>query len=513
LLLPNSLQRFSTYKSNTPTQLSLKYSFIIFMNREELATVTSRQVLAGLKWTTLVRVLAQMISWVMSIIVIHYIKPEDFGLKSMAEITLALLNVLSSGGMESAIIYSKNLNRDKISKVFGLLIIINILLFAMQIFGAYPLSKYYNEPKVLLVAQVMAFGFLLIPFISIPSALLSREMDFKLLTTVSLIANLVGVAVVLFLAISGYGVWALIAGPLAINFLQAIILNIYKPCLPRPNFSFSGVTDIARFGGTIILASLLWMAYSKADIFIAGRFISIHDVGLYSVAFYLASLPIDKIMPILHQVAFPAYSRLRDDHEVVAKYFLKAVRLTSLVLLPLSFGLAGIAEYIVPMVFGNEWTDMIQVLIILCIIFPLRGIVSLCANMTSAIGQPRINLQYGLLASIIMIPAFITSIHYGILGLSLVWLLIFPWIMLINVLSSIRVIKLTFRSYLRAVIPPLFVSAIMLGGLLCFTSTGTIIYNTGVTLCIMVSTGAFLYVGGMFVLSKHRLVELYNLSK
>jgi O-antigen/teichoic acid export membrane protein len=356
-------------------------------------------------------------------------------------------------------------------------------------------------------------GFLLVPFSSIPSALLSREMDFKLLSTVALVANLMGASIVLSLAILGYGVWALIAGPLATQLLQAIILNIYKPCLPRPTFSLSGVKDIAGFGGTIILAGLLWMVYSKADIFIAGHFMTAHDVGLYSVAFYLASLPIDKIMPILHQVAFPAYARLRDYHEVVAKYFLKAARLTSLLLLPLSFGLAGIAEYIVPLVLGDEWKDLIPVLILLCIVFPVRGIVSLCANMTSAIGRPRINLQYGFLASITMIPAFIASVQYGIWGLGLVWLLVFPWIMFVNVLSSIHVIKVPFRSYLRAVIPPFILSTLMLVGLLCFTSTGTLFYNSWITLFIMMCGGAFVYIGGMYVLSKDRLVELYNMRK
>lgn len=483
------------------------------MNREELASETSRQVLAGLKWTALVRVLAQMISWVMSIIVIHYIKPEEYGLKSLAEITLALLAMLSTGGMEPAIIYSKDLDRNKISKAFGLLILINFSLFAAQLVGAYPLSEYYNEPKVLLVAQVMAIGFLFVPFISIPSALLSREMDFKLLSTVALVTNLTSAILVLVLAILGYGVWALIAGPLIMNLLQAIILNIYKPCLPKPNFSLSGVKDMAGFGGTIILASLFWMVYSKADIFIAGRFITTHEVGLYSVAFYLASLPVDKLMPILHQVAFPAYSRLRDDSKVVAKFYLKAVRLTSLVLLPLSFGFAGVAKYIVPIILGNEWVGIIPVLIILCIVFPVRGIVSLCANMTSAIGWPRINLQYGVLATLTMIPAFIYGIQYGMIGLGMVWILVFPWVMLVNVLLSIRTIKLSFRSYLRAIFPPFILSSIMLLGLLVYSSTGNIIYNTWVTICIMICAGAFVYIGGMFVVSKNRLLELFNMRR
>ena len=58
----------------------------------------SRKVSAGLRWTAMLRILGQIINWGMSIIVIRYIRPEEYGLKSMAEITIGLLMMFSSGG-------------------------------------------------------------------------------------------------------------------------------------------------------------------------------------------------------------------------------------------------------------------------------------------------------------------------------------------------------------------------------------------------------------------------------
>ena len=483
------------------------------MKNVELAQTTSRQVLAALKWTALMRFMAQMISWGMSIIVIRYVKPEEYGLKAMAEITLSLLSVLGSGGMDWAIIHSKDMGKERLRKAFGFVIVVNVALFLMQFFAAYPLAEYYKEPRIREMAQVMALGFLIVPFNSIPSALLSRDMNFKLLSTTSLIANVVGAVVTLVMALMGFGVWALVTGPLVTSFLSAAILNVYKPSLVIPSFRFAEVAGMVKFGGTILLTSLLGIVFYKCDVFIAGRFLSAHEVGLYAVAYHLASLPMNKIMPILHQVAFPAYSKLRDSPEIIAKYFLKAVRLTSLVLMPLSFGLAGIAKYFVPAVFGSEWVGIGDALVVLCVVFPVMGVNSLCVPVGNAMGKPGLGLKYAVLAVVIMVPAFVYGVQYGIIGLALVWVLAFPFVMLYNIISVLVIIKCPFRYYLRAILPPIFMSSVMFAGLWCFSSTSPIIVNAWVTMAVMVCGGGFVYLGGMFITSKSRLIELYNMRK
>jgi len=461
----------------------------------------------------MLRVIGQVINWGMSIIVIRYIQPEEYGLKSMAEITVGLLMMFSSGGMEGSMIHVKELTKDKISKIFGLLIVINAVLFALQVIGAYPLAEYYHDPRIVLLVQVMALGFLLVPFNAIPSALLSRDMDYKVLSTVSLITNIAGAACTLVMALMGFGVWSLVSGPLLTAFLNAVIMNIYKPCLTMPKPSIRGISDMALFGGTLVFTSLLWLVFSRSDIFIAGRFLSIHDVGIYAVALHLASLPVDKVVPILNQIAFPAYARLRDNPEAIKKYFLMATRLTSLILFPVSFGMAGIAQQLIPAVLGNEWKEVSELLLILGLVFPLRGISMLCAPMTNAMGKPGIQLQLVTMATIFMVPGFIVGVKLGAMGLVLVWAFIYPWVMLRNLWASKNVIGLTFLSFVRAIAPPLLMASIMLFGLLCFSRLDIIYVNVWVTIGAMVAAGAFVYIMGIFVIAKPRLFELRNILK
>jgi O-antigen/teichoic acid export membrane protein len=469
------------------------------------------KVLSGLKWAAMIRITGQLINWGMSIIVIRYIKPEEYGLKSMADIFMGLFIILSSGGMESAIIQAKELTSDKLSKVFGLLIAISFVLFTAQTLGAYPIAEYYREPRIIPMVQVMALGFLLVPFFSIPSAMLSRDMEYKLVGSISLITNIIGGACTLAMALQDWGVWSLIAGPLVSSFLNVVILNVCKPCLRIPRFSMHDISEMALFGGTVVLTSLLWVVYSKSDIFIAGRILSAHDVGIYAVALHLASLPVDKIMPTLNQVAFPAYAKLRDNPEIVAKFFLKSIRLSSLVLFPISFGLIGISQYLVPVLLGEKWGEVSSVLLIVGLVFPLRGISSLCAPMTNAIGKPKIQLQFVFMATAIMVPSFAIGVNYGITGLALTWVCVYPWIMIINILSSLKHIKLKFIVFVRAVFPPIVLASIMLYGLLYFSAMNLTIVNLWVTIGVMVFSGVLFYSLGIFLISRKTFYELLNM--
>jgi hypothetical protein len=112
-----------------------------------------------------------------------------------------------------------------------------------------------------------------------------------------------------------------------------------------------------------------------------------------------------------------------------------------------------------------------------------------------------------------MVPSFLFAVQYGTLGLALTWVLVFPLVMLFNIVSVLRLIRGSFRAYLRAILPPLFMSSIMLAGLLGFSSSTPVIVNVWVTIAIMVFGGAFVYLGGMFILSKQRLLELYQMRK
>src|SRR3546814_19990770 len=95
----------------------------------------------------------------------------------------------------------------------------------------------------------------------------------------------------------------------------------------RPSFDFRGAATLARYGSLMALGSFFWFVQSQADIFIAGRRLTAHDLGLYSTALFLTQIFVSKFVPPLNEVAFSAYARIQHDDAAVASAFAKSVRI------------------------------------------------------------------------------------------------------------------------------------------------------------------------------------------
>ncbi len=107
----------------------------------------------------------------------------------------------------------------------------------------------------------------------------------------------------------------------------------------------------------MVAVQACWFVQSQADVFIAGRLLDPHRLGLYTTALFLTQILAAKFVPPLNEVAFAAYSRIQARRDVIQTAFLKSVRLIMLVALPFYFGLAATAEPFVLTFLGPKWIE------------------------------------------------------------------------------------------------------------------------------------------------------------
>ena len=99
------------------------------------------------------------------------------------------LLLLSTLGLDLALIRTKNIEQDDLRNIFGWLLVINGLLFLAYFFGGSLIAAYFNEPSLEQLAKALAFIFLLIPFRVIPNAVLDRHLKFKFKSLIELITG------------------------------------------------------------------------------------------------------------------------------------------------------------------------------------------------------------------------------------------------------------------------------------------------------------------------------------
>ncbi|MEO7320595.1 MAG: oligosaccharide flippase family protein, partial [Nitrosospira sp.] len=249
------------------------------MDKQRNHTEIIDKVLSGARWAAILRLVGQAISWLSTIVVVRFISPEDYGLNAMLEAPLELMMLLSAFGLDLALVRSKNIEQDELRSVFGWLLLINGLLFLAYFFGGALIAIYFDEPRLELLAKVLAFVFLLAPFRVIPNALLDRNLKFKLRAFAEFIASTSAAIATLVLAILGAGVWALVAGMLISRVLLAIILMIMQPWIIAPSLSFSAVRKMMAFGGVMTFGVVLILLSDKLAILVAGPVLGAEMLG------------------------------------------------------------------------------------------------------------------------------------------------------------------------------------------------------------------------------------------
>ena len=183
------------------------------------------------------------------------------------------------------------------------------------------------------------------------------------------------------------------------------------------------------------------------DIFIAGHYLTVEEVGYYSVGIYVASLVLNKIMPLLNQIALPAYSRVSQEPGAIPYYLKKIVNVAALLCFPLFFGLACVASQFIEFPIPN-YMNAILPLVLLCMLMPLRLLSYLLPSAVYAAGKPAVEFSNTAIAAVIVIPAFIISVQWGLIGLCIGWLASFPIVFAIQLYRSAKAIGISISGYL-----------------------------------------------------------------
>jgi O-antigen/teichoic acid export membrane protein len=275
------------------------------------------------------------------------------------------------------------------------------------------------------------------------------------------VAAILGALTALACAYAGWGVWTLVAAPIVLWWTRAIGLTIAAKSLVWPSFRFKGAGKLFGYGGAMVVVQFCWFLQSQSDVFIGGRMLTAHDLGIYTTALFLTQILAMKFVPPLNDVAFAAYSRIQADRDVVSSAFLKGVRLIMLVALPFYFGLAATAEPFVLTFLGEKWSETVPLVPILSGAMMFMTLQILFAPATNALGSPRAAVRVGFAGAVLLPAAFYVGIHWGSTGLAWGWLGGMASLAAATVLISLKLIGVRKRELAGAIAPGLAASMAM----------------------------------------------------
>ena len=461
-------------------------------------------------WRSGTQILSQIIAWGATLAVIRILDPADYGIFAMTQVILVFLSFMNGYGLVSSIIQAEKVEKIQIRQAFGMLLLLNGGIAILQLILASVAAEYYRQPIVADLLRVQALIYLATPFMALPEALMTRDLQFKKPAIINLISAVVGAVTALYFAYNDYGVWTLVYTPLAIFWSRAICLVIAVKFYILPTFNFKGAGAMFGFGATLLASHLFWTIQSQSDIFIAGRYLEPHELGLYAEALFLTTIFAAKFVPPLNEIAFPAYARLQSNPRALAWSFLKAIRLVMLISCPLYLGMAVTAYPLVETIFGPKWIEMSPFVAILALAMPVMTLQIMFTPANNALGLPQITARTNMFGAVLMPIAFLIGIQYGVYGLAWGWVFAFPLLTIFTYSQSHRHIGISAREIGQAVWPGLSASIAMAGIVYCadILLPEMIVYAR---LALLVATGGLAYIGLLYILAKPTLIEAIRL--
>lgn len=476
---------------------------------EPVAASFASRVRSAVLWRSGSQIITQLVSWASTLIVIRLLAPEDYGLFAMAGVVLVLLNTMNGFGLASALIREAEVTEERLRQTLGMLILMNGALALAQFLAAPLVAAYFRQPQVADILRVQSLIYLTVPFAALPHAILSRKMDFRRPAQVRLLGALVGGGTALTMALGGFGVWTLVAAPLAMYVTEATGMMIAARAPWRPSFRFTGAGHIAGFGGMMMVTQLFWFIQSQADVMIAGRVLEPHLLGVYTTALFLAQLLAAKFVPPINEVAFAAYSRQQQQGPAPV---LATIRLVLLIALPAYAGMAAVAPPLVAVLLGEQWHEAAPILPILALAMSIMTLQILFSPATNALGTPKVAMRIAMLGAVVMPSMFLIGANYGVAGFAWGWAGGMAVLTSITVIYSSRVLGLSLRALSEAISPIIFAAAMM--GACVYLVRGLLPPMADFAqLALLVPLGVAIYGAVLFAIAPDRLIEALRFAR
>ena len=374
-----------------------------------------------------------VIQSISTIVLARLLAPAEFGLVAMVTSFSDLATPFADLGLSQATIQKKDISQDQISALFWLNVLIGLGLTALMAASGPVLAWFYGEPRLKGITALVSLLFLIAGIRAQPEALLRRQMRFSALAVRNIVSLGLAVTLSITLAYRGVGYWAVIAIPLAAQFMQMAIswtLINWRPEWPRRT---AGMGSMVAFGGNLAASFLTFGVHRNVDNLLVGWYWGAGPLGLYSRAYSLLMLPLRQLNAPIAGVAVPAFSRIQGSPERFARYYLRSIGLMVWIGAPLfSFLFVGAAP-VVKLTLGRQWHEAAPVFQILAI--SGLGQLVLQSTVWLFVSRGRSDRLFKMLLMIspAIVGSFLVGLPFGIKGValcySLVLLTILPWIL------------------------------------------------------------------------------------
>lgn len=388
---------------------------------------TLHKAIQGGKWSGLGLVVQKIIGLGTFFVLARLLAPDDYGAITIILMFVGILDTFSTPGFEKAMIQRQG-DAHMYLDAFWTFNFLRSLLLAAFVYLVAPFAATFFHLTDPTAVTLLRFGGAL----SVIQALgnlgnmfFFKAMDFRTLFIRDVVGQLAFTAVAIPLAIIHPSASALFAGYAAQNVIGVLFQYVMHPHRPRFSLNFASLRDLKRYGGWVMAQNALGQINYFIESSVVGRFSGPANLGLYSRANSIASLPSSAIFSIVTKVGFPAYARIQGDMQKLREGFLRSVDVALVALIPFMVLILLFGEPLIAVLLGTKWLGMVAAMKVLVVALTFEGFATIMYPLLEGAGKPDARFKMSVAQFFISAPLLIIFTRYlSIYGAA--------WAMLIN---------------------------------------------------------------------------------
>lgn len=375
-----------------------------------------KHTVTGVFWMVLGTGGQTLFQFVLFIVLARALGPEAFGVVGIATAFIDISNLMGRAGLTEVLVQRQEMTDEELDTAFWSSFAIGTLLTLAMFFGAQSLADLFKVPELKIVMQILSPMSLLFAAGTVYEAKLRRSFGFRAIAARNVSATMVSGTIAMVMALTGFGVFSLVAQRLTYYIWYIIAILVATRWLPSPRFRWRIALDQLNSGLAVSLSSLLGTGNQRVLDLIVGYFVGAQGLGYLRIAWRGIDLLLELSIRPVTTVTLTSLARLQNDRPALIQAYLRLVHMTAVFIYPLFVGAAIVAPELLTLMFGTKWQASIPLMQILAQIAFFVPLLYYKTNALMAIGLMWQVLLINVVEFVLSASVGVVAAQYGVEG-------------------------------------------------------------------------------------------------
>lgn len=461
----------------------------------------------GMFWNIIEKVLGQIISFVLNIVLARLLTPHDYGTIGMLTIFLTFSNVFIESGFSRALIQKQDRKEIDFSTTLIFNIVISIFIYIILFFASPAIAVFYKTPELVGLQRIFFLVIVLNSLTVVQNAQLQINVDFKRIAIINSLTSILSGVIGVIAAYKGLGPWALVMQSVSRSFISVILFWTVGKWLPITGFSFKSFKNLFGFGSKLLISGFLGTTVNCLYSLIIGKVYKPETLGYYTRSNQFPDLTIGTLNSVLNTVTFPLMSSLQKDKEDFINTFRRLIKISSMIVFPTITGMAVLSKPIILVLLGEKWAFTAELMFWISFANIFVASNTLNMNLLNAIGRSDLYLKIDLIKFPFMFammgicfPIGIKAVAIGRAVTAIIYYVINSYMP--GKLYDFGPIRQLFCSW-KYIISTIVMAIIVI-------LLDMIISSNLLSLCVTIPVGALIYILMLFILRDDEFLILFK---